>query len=73
MSGDHVRKAIQSLLDEDGEGWQVDDYVICVGLERIEDGHIETAAWYYAPVEQAEHCTDGLLNAATALRQEAQA
>lgn len=58
---DDIRTGIQHVLDEDGGGWRAAHYVVCVGLERIVDGEIETAAWLYAEPSQPTYITEGLL------------
>jgi hypothetical protein len=58
---DSIRAGIQQVLDEDGGGWRTAHYVVAVGLERIVDGEIETAAWLYAEPNQPNYITDGLL------------
>lgn len=63
-----LRAAIQQLLN-DGDGWVLDDFVLCLGLQRINsDGEVESTAWVWSPVEQADWKTDGLLRAAMELR-----
>lgn len=67
--GELLRGAIQSLLDACGDGWVVDEYVLALGLQRMNsDGVIESAAWVWSPAEQADWKTDGLLQAAMDLR-----
>ncbi len=57
------------MLDAHGDGWQVAQYMIALGLERVDsDGRLETTPWVYAPPEQPEWQTDGLLEAAMDLR-----
>lgn len=63
-----LRAALQALLDEQGDGYSVAQYVIAFGLERIVDGRIESAAWVWSPPQQADWQTDGLLLAACELR-----
>ena len=66
---DRIREAVQAVLDEDGDGWTVPYLVVAMGIERMrEDGSIEAVSWYYAPAEQAEWMTVGLLEAAMELR-----
>lgn len=63
-----LRDAIQAVLDEQGDGWDIGQYVLALGLERIRDGVIESTAWVWAPPQQPEWQTDGLLLAACDLR-----
>jgi hypothetical protein len=65
-----IRAAIQALLDADPpEGWSVGQFVIVMSLERINsEGAVETTPWYWAPTDQADWMTDGLLDAAMDLR-----
>lgn len=65
---DRIRKAIQEVLDDSGDGWTVTQYVVAMGLEKITvDGEIEATAWYYAPQNQAGWQTCGLLDQAVAM------
>jgi len=63
-----LRDAIQAVmneLDETGDGWQVTQFVICMGLERMDsDGRIESCGWHWAPPEQPDWQNVGLLVAA---------
>lgn len=64
-----VRAALQAILDNDGEGWQLGaSFVVVMGIERITNGGIEAVAWYTHPAGQADWTTDGLLRAAVDLR-----
>jgi hypothetical protein len=67
---DRIREAIQAVIDtEEGEGWSVAQYVVAMGLERIRsDGTVESSGWYWAPPDQADWMTYGLLEAALELR-----
>jgi hypothetical protein len=69
---DRLREAIQEFLNGEGDGWNLTQYVIAMGLERItSDGTVESIAWYHAPDNQADWQTGGLLEEATALHQNA--
>lgn len=70
---DLLRAAIQKVLDvADCDGWQVHQFVISIGLERMNsDGRVENTPWVMAPEEQPDWQTDGLLRAAIELREEA--
>ena len=63
-----LRDAIQAVmdeLDEERDGWQVGQFLICMALERMDaDGRIESCAWHWAPPEQPEWQNIGLLLAA---------
>jgi hypothetical protein len=64
-----IHDAIQAMLDAHGDGWHCAQYVVCMGLERVNaDGEVESLAWLWAPSEQPDWQTDGLLDAVTALR-----
>ena len=63
-----IRQAIQTMLDECGDGWQVAQFVVVMGLERVRDGEIESSPWLWAPPQQPDWQTDGLLEAATEMR-----
>lgn len=66
-AAEYLRRCIQKILD-DGDGWQVDQFVICLGLERIVDGRVESTPWVWSPPEQPDWQTDGLMRAAWELR-----
>ena len=69
---DRIRKAIQAVIDtEEGEGWTVTQYVVAMGLERIHDAKIESCGWIWAPPDQADWMTVGLLEAGLEMRAEA--
>jgi hypothetical protein len=70
MNYDRIREAIQIHLNRvDNEGWVVVQYVVAIGLERINsDGKVESQAWILAPDDQPEWQTDGLLDGAIQLR-----
>lgn len=63
---DAVRDAIQSrILDAEGDGWSLGQYVVCMGLQRIApDGSVESTAWYWAPNGQPDWQSLGLLECA---------
>lgn len=67
---DQIREAIQKVLNQEGDGWTVTQYVVAMGLEKLNpDGEIEATAWYYAPDNQASWQTCGLLDQAIALHE----
>ena len=69
---DRIRKAIQAVIDtEEGEGWTVTQYVVAMGLERICNAQIESCGWIWAPPDQADWMTVGLLEAGLEMRAEA--
>lgn len=64
-----IRAALQAMLDQHGDGWQVAQFVVALGLERVNaDGELESSPWIYAPAQQPEWQTDGLMDAAMELR-----
>lgn len=66
---DRVRKALQDLLDAEGDGWHMSHFVVILGLEKIsEDGEVMTSAWVTGPVGQPDYVTDGLIATAQDLR-----
>ena len=68
---DRLRNAIQKLLNAEGDGWILDQFVLALGLQRVNsDGDVESTAWVWAPTEQPEWQTDGLLQAASELRED---
>ena len=68
---ERLRNAIQRVLNEEGDGWIVGQFVVALGLEKMVDGAIESTAWGWAPVDQPDWVTDGLLRAASELREDA--
>lgn len=60
---DAVRDAIQAgILDAAGDGWSLGQYVVCMGLQRIDsDGKVESAAWVWSPEGQPDWQSLGLL------------
>lgn len=66
---DHLRTALQYLLDCEGDGWQLNHYAIVLGLERMDsDGRVASTVWVTSPLDQADYVTDGLLSAAEDMR-----
>lgn len=62
---DQLRAAIQHMLDAVGDGWSLGQFVVAMGLEKMNaDGTLESIAWYYAPPDQPEWQTGGLLDRA---------
>lgn len=62
---EQLRAAIQNLVDSDGEGWTLGQYVLVMGLERMNPDHtMESTPWYWAPPDQPEWQTGGLLERA---------
>jgi hypothetical protein len=69
---DRLRNAIQKLLNAEGDGYVLNEFVLALGLQRIDsDGNIDSTAWVWAPAEQPDWITDGLLRAASELREDA--
>lgn len=68
---ERLRDAIQRVLNEEGDGWIVGQFVLALGLEKMVDGVIESTAWVWAPADQPDWVTDGLLRAASELREDA--
>lgn len=68
---DPIREAIQRhLLDAAGDGFQITQFVIAMGLERINsEGVLEATAWYWAPEHQPDWQTTGLLDQALAIHE----
>lgn len=60
---DAIRDAIQSrVLDAAGDGWTLGQYVVCMGLQRLDpDGRVESIAWCWAPDGQPDWQSLGLL------------
>ena len=68
---ERLRNAIQRVLNEEGDGWIVGQFVLALGLEKMVDGAIESTAWVWAPADQPDWITDGLIRAASELREDA--
>lgn len=71
-----LRDAIQAVMDElddTGDRWVVTQFVISMGLERMDaDGRIESCSWHWAPPEQPDWQCVGLLLAAVENRNAAE-
>lgn len=66
-----VRAAVQAILDAAGDGWQIAQFVISMGIERVAaGGEIESAPWLWSPPNQPDWMTDGLIESAFTLRLE---
>ena len=66
---DHLRIALQYLLDCEGDGWQLAHYAVALGLERMDQtGVVSSTTWVAAPADQPDYVTDGLLSAAEDMR-----
>ena len=67
-----IRKAVQAVMDaeEPDGGWAVTQYVVVMGLERIHNAQIESCGWIWAPPDQADWMTVGLLEAGLEMRAE---
>lgn len=65
-----VRAAVQAVLDAAPDrGWQVAQFVICMGLERVNSsGELDSTPWLWAPPSQPDWMTDGLIDSAYSLR-----
>lgn len=69
---DDIRDTIQKFLNTLGDGWTISQYVVAMGLERIDsEGKVESTAWYWAPPEQPDWQTSGLLDEAKEMHLEA--
>ena len=68
---DRLRAAIQRLLNDEGDNWQLGHFCLALGLEKMVDGAVESTAWVWAPADQPDWITDGLLRAASELREDA--
>lgn len=64
MNGDELRAAIQKLLDEHGDGWTVAEFAVCMYIERLNaDDSVSVQPWWWAPPDQGDCRTDGVINA----------
>ena len=69
---ERLRNAIQKLLNQEGDGWVLNEFVMALGLQKLNsEGDIESTAWVWAPADQPDWITDGLLRAASELRVDA--
>jgi len=69
---DRLRAAIQRLLNDEGDNWVLGQFVLALGLEKMNsEGQVESTAWVWAPADQPDWITDGLLRTATELREDA--
>ncbi len=67
-----IRSAVQAVLDAAGDGWSVAQFVLCLGLERVDsNGELESTPWVWTPPHQPDWMSDGLIEAAMELRQRA--
>lgn len=57
-----IRDAIQMMLDAHDDGWSVSQFVVCMALERVVDGRIESTVWHWSPAEQAFWMTRALVS-----------
>lgn len=70
---EYIREAIQRFLDETGDGWTLTQFVVAMGLQRINsDGSLESIAWYASPTDQPDWQTGALLEQASELHSEAE-
>jgi len=69
---ERLRNAIQKLLNQEGDGWVLNEFVMALGLQKLNaEAEIESTAWVWAPADQPDWITDGLLRAASELREDA--
>lgn len=64
-----IRAAVQAVLDAEGDGYQVAQLVVGMGLERISDGAVESTAWVWSPPDQPHWQTTALLHEALELHE----
>lgn len=68
-AAEKITAAIQALLDEYGDGWNLGQFVLALALERVTpDGRLESTVWTWAPTEQADWMSSGLLEEARDLQ-----
>lgn len=61
----NLRAALQHILDNEGDAYQLIHHVTIVGLQRMDsNGRIDATSWILIPAEQPDYVTDGLLAAA---------
>jgi hypothetical protein len=65
---DKLRDALQEVLDDAGDGWQLAHYTIVLGIQQMtSDGHVSSCAWMLNPIDQPGYVTEGLLSAADSM------
>jgi len=70
---DPIAEAAQQVIDRDWPGWSLANYVMVVGVARIDDdGRVATTIGLYQPVGQPDYTTLGLLVAGNDLREQAE-
>lgn len=60
-----LRDELQKVLDADDEGWQVGHFCVVMSIDRLYDGDMESAVWYFSPEGQPAWITTALLDAAS--------
>ena len=61
---DKLFEAIQSILNEAGDGWTLGHFACVTGIERLVDGVVESTVWTIIPADQPTWMTGGLLGTA---------
>ena len=61
---DPILAGVQAALDVEGQGWQVNSFVLIIGAERLAGGGLEQESFRYTAPNQAPWVTNGLLEAA---------
>lgn len=71
-----IRDAIQAIIDDedsDHRRWTLGQFVVVMGLERIDEyGQVEATSWLWHPPEQADWMIVGLLEAGIEMRDTAE-
>lgn len=67
-----LTKALQGLLDSEGDGWMISHYVVVLGIEKVGDAEIKSSVWLAAPHGQPDYVSDGLLAAGVEMRENAE-
>lgn len=63
---DKLREALQAVLDDSGDGWQLAHYTVILGLQQMDSaGRVGSCAWMLSPIDQPGYVTEGLLTSAT--------
>lgn len=66
-----LSKALQGLLDSEGDGWMISHYVVVLGIEKVGETDIKSSVWPAAPPWQPDYVSDGLLAAGVEMREDA--
>ncbi|MCV7210531.1 DUF7213 family protein [Mycolicibacterium canariasense] len=62
---DRIAEAIQELLNREGDGWTLSNYIVAMQLQRLSpEGEIEGTDWSWAPRSQPTSTNRAMLQEA---------